>query len=77
MYRFVKSHLDGTNDIVQSDLLQKLICRVGRAEIREDQGVHLFVVQLGEGIFPVTQFLVQGVVELHLAVNYHVGIAFM
>ena len=77
MNRFVQSHLNRADDFRFTHVLDELVGSVGRAQVREDQGIHFLAFQACERIFLVTQLIVQCEFDLHFAVDGQIRIFFL
>ena len=70
MDRFVKTHLDRTDNLcLRTQSLQEFVCTIGAAEVREYQCVDILTLQARERIFLIAQLLVECIVHLHLTIN--------
>ena len=66
----VQTYLQGADNLhVGRHVLDEFAGHVGTGEVGEHEGVHVLATKTGEGVLAVAEFLVQGDVYLHLAVN--------
>ena len=66
----VQTYLQGADNLhVGRHVLDEFAGHVGTGEVGEHKGVHVLATKTGEGVLAVAEFLVQGDVYLHLAVN--------
>lgn len=66
----VQTNLQGTDNLhISSHILNELAGRIGAGKVGEDEGVYILAMETSEGVLAVAEFLVQGDVYLHLAVN--------